>query len=84
MCTFPLNSRIQQINGSESVSRLTSSSSSSSSGSSVASSVDVAVTVDPSRMTDVGDASSDRAALDAAAEAAAAGAGTTASFDDDA
>ena len=37
-----------------------SSSPSSSSGSSVASSVDVAVTVDPSRMTDVGDANSDR------------------------
>ena len=45
--------------------------------------MEVAVTVDPSRMTDVGDASSDRAALDAAAEAAA-GAGTTASFDDEA
>ena len=48
----------------------------------MASSVEVAVTVDPSRMTDVGDASSDRAALDAAVEAG--GAGATASFDDEA
>ena len=46
--------------------------------------MEVAVTVDPSRMTDVGDASSDRAALDAAAAEAAAGTGTTASFDDEA
>ena len=53
----------------------------------MASSVDVAVTVDPSRMTDVGDANSDRACADEEMAAPAAiGAATlgAASFDDEA